>query len=193
MKKTVQGLTVSGAITTTGKGMGFLADPNDAKKDILIEAGNLNTALNGDSVEVRLTGTMPPRRAGDTPMKTGVVVKINARAKSAFVGTVDVERGQYFIMPDDKKMYTDIVVAENEAKKYNLEKDQKVQVRIDFARWTNPGQNPEGTIMRVLGHKGVNDVEMESIVLEKGFETGFPAAVEEEAKHIGEHEKIITS
>jgi len=193
MKKTVQGLTVSGTITTTGKGMGFLADPDDAKKDILIEAGNLNTALNGDSVEVRLTGTMPPRRSGDTPMKTGVVIKVNARAKSAFVGTVDVERGQYFIMPDDKKMYTDIVVAESEAKKHGLEKDVKVQVRIDFPRWTDPKKNPEGTILRVLGHKGVNDVEMESIVLEKGFETGFPAAVEEEAKHIGEHEKIIIS
>src|SRR5580704_6678798 len=100
--------TVAGIITTTGKGMGFLADPNDTEKDILIEAGNVNTALNGDTVEVRLTGMMPARRPGDTPMKTGVVIKVTARAKETFVGTVDFEQNCYFVMPDDKKMYTDI-------------------------------------------------------------------------------------
>jgi ribonuclease R len=199
MKKTATSPIVAGAITTTGKGMGFLADPNDDKKDILIEAANLNTALNGDTVEVRLTGTLPPRRAGDAPTKTGMVIKVTARAKETFVGTVDIERECYFIMPDDKKMYTDIVVSSDEIDRWNkkggdkLEKDVKVQVRIDFARWTDPTKNPEGTIVRILGHKGVNDVEMESIVLEKGFETGFPATVEEEAVKIGQFEKIITN
>ena len=37
-------------------------------------------------------------------------------------------------------------------------------------------------MIRILGQKGENDVEMEAIVLESGFETGFPADVEKEAE-----------
>ncbi len=183
---------ITGTVTTTAKGMGFIADPANVDKDILIEPGFLNTALNGDTVEVTVTGSMPPRKAGEPRTKTAEVVRVTARAKNTFVGTVDTENSRYFVIPDDKKMYTDIAISEDEARKHKLEKDQKVQVVIDFKTWTNPVRNPLGTITRTLGKKGDNDVEMESIVLEKGFETSFPPAVEDEAKEIGTVEKIIT-
>ena len=183
---------ITGTVTTTAKGMGFIADPANADKDILIEPGFLNTALNGDTVEITVTGSMPPRKAGEPRTKTAEVVRVTARAKNTFVGTVDTENSRYFVIPDDRKMYTDIAISEDEARKHKLDKDQKVQVVIDFKTWTNPVRNPLGTITRTLGKKGDNDVEMESIVLEKGFETSFPPAVEEEAKKIGTEEKIIT-
>ena len=183
---------ITGTVTTTAKGMGFIADPANADKDILIEPGFLNTALNGDTVEITVTGSIPPRKAGEPRTKTAEVVRVTARAKNTFVGTVDTENSRYFVIPDDRKMYTDIAISEDEARKHKLDKDQKVQVVIDFKTWTNPVRNPLGTITRTLGKKGDNDVEMESIVLEKGFETSFPPAVEEEAKKIGTEEKIIT-
>ncbi len=181
---------ITGPITTTAKGMGFIADPQNEDKDILVPIGSLNGALNGDTVEIELTGTMPARKAGEPDTKTANVLRVLSRAKESFVGTVDTEQGHFFVIPDDKKMYTDIVVLDHEAQKSNLEKDQKVQVRIDFTKWTDPKTNPVGTVLKVLGKKGINDVEMESIVLEKGFETGFPASVEQEAEHIGQTEKI---
>ena len=183
---------ITGTVTTTAKGMGFIADPANADKDILIEPGFLNTALNGDTVEITVTGSMPPRKAGEPRTKTAEVVRVTARAKNTFVGTVDTENSRYFVIPDDRKMYTDIAISEEEARKHKLEKDQKVQASIDFTTWTDSKRNPLGTITRTLGKKGDNDVEMESIVLEKGFETSFPPAVEEEAKKIGTEEKIIT-
>ena len=182
---------IVGTIITTRKGMGFIADPLNPDKDILVEEGFLNTALNGDTVEVG--GFDMGRDKKGEKIKTAKVQKIIARAKENFVGTVDTEQGMYFLIPDDKKLYTDIVISNDDAKKNNIEKDQKVLVKINFDAWKDPKRNPQGAVVRVLGKKGVNDVEMESIVLEKGFESTFPRPVEEEAEEIERVEKIITA
>ncbi|MEI6057684.1 MAG: ribonuclease R [bacterium] len=196
--------TITGTITTTRKGLGFISDPaadiKDKGTDIVIDVGFLNGALNGDTVEVRLTGkdaapksTRPPRPDAPKviPQRAGEVIRVIARARETFVGTVDVENGFFFIIPDDKKMYTDIAISPTDAAAAALKKDQKVQVSIDYAGWIDSKKNPVGKIIKVLGAKGDNNVEMESIVLEKGFQVGFPAAVEEEAALIERTEKII--
>jgi ribonuclease R len=206
--------TITGVITTTRKGLGFISDPanliKDRANDVAIEAGFLNGALNGDTVEVRLTGkniapkpmrsgqpTPQPgaqtRKAAPAPQRAGEVVRVISRARETFVGTVDIENTFFFIVPDDKKMYTDIAISPIEAAAVGLQKDQKVQVSIDYAGWTDPKKNPVGKVVKVIGKKGENNVEMESIVLEKGFEVGFPAAVEKEADEIEKNEKMITA
>ncbi len=181
---------IVGTIITTRKGMGYIADPLNADKDILVEEGFLNTALNGDTVEVG--DFAPGRDKKGEKIKTAKVHKVIARAKENFVGTVDTEQGMYFLIPDDKKLYTDIVIPNEEAKKHNIEKDQKVLVKINYEAWKDAKRNPQSSVVRVLGKKGINDVEMESIVLEKGFESSFPRGVEEEAEEIERVEKIIT-
>lgn len=165
-------------IVTTRKGMGFVKNPDDLEHDILVEAGFLNTALNGDTVEVQLNSKRSDKD------QTGEVVRVISRSKEFFVGTVDIERDVYFIIPDDKKMYTDFVISTDEAKKHQLQKDQKVQIKL--LPWNDPKKNPPGEIVKILGLKGDNNVEMESIVLEKGFAIGFPPAVDAEAEKIAE-------
>jgi ribonuclease R len=191
MKKQV----ISGVIKTTTKGFGFVGDPENEDKDIVVPAGNLNTALSGDTIEVEIIGTERNRKGEQE--KIGKVVRVITRAKDAFVGTIDVDHDMYFVIPDNRKMYTDIVIPPVEAERLAqigtpLQKDLKVQVKINFEKWAEPHKNPSGTILRILGKKGDNNVEMESIVLEKGFESSFPREVEEEAEHIEKVEKIIT-
>lgn len=186
---------ILGTIKTTAKGFGFIGDPENEEKDVVVEAGYLNGALNGDTVEVTITGTGKNKKGEKE--KLGKVLRVVTRAKEAFVGTVDTEQGMYFIIPDDKKMYTDIVISPAEAERLSkagtpLKKDDKVQVKINFDSWADVKRNPSGTVLRVLGTKGNNNVEMESIVLEKGFESSFPRGVEEEAENIEKNEKIIT-
>lgn len=181
-------MSIISTIITTRKGLGFIPDPTvseAARKkgeghDIMIDVGFLNTALNGDTVEVK---ELPPRRGrtGATE-KIGEVIRVITRAKQYFVGTIDTEQGMYFVIPDDKKMYTDFALNADEVKKHGLSKDDKVYVEL--LSWNDPKKNPLCTIVRVLGKKGTNDVEMESIVLEKGFEVGFPPAVDAEANTI---------
>lgn len=171
---------VTGKITTIRKGMGFVDDPKDAENDIVIEGQGLNFALNGDTVEVHVLSEK-------TEEKMGEVIKILERSRTTFVGTVEEREGKFGVIPDDKKMYVDFMLSPEEAKKVRA--GDKVQVAL--GEWRDAQKNPLGLILRVIGQKGNNNAEMESIVLEKGFETSFLAAVEKEAEEIERNEKKI--
>ncbi len=190
-------------VSTTRKGAGYIDDPDPKKDSVYIEEGALNTALNGDTVEFSVS----EKNIRGVKTKVGTITRIINRAKETFVGIVDFESisnaskgnssgGQTcIVIPDSKKMYVNISISSDEVKKRKddgkpLQKDDKIFVRI--SPWTDPKKLPEGKVLKILGKKGVNNVEMESIVLERGFEMAFPSAVEKEAKSIGQIEKKIT-
>lgn len=181
------GKLIVGQISTIAKGAGFLDDPAHEDASIYIEPGFLNTALNRDTVEVRITGTGKNKEGKSE--RTGQVARVITRARDKFVGVVIEDAGKLIIAPDDRKMYVKIDFASGEADKTT--KDDKVYVQL--LPWTDPKKNPQAKVLRILGKKGVNDVEMESIVLEKGFEVGFSAAVEKEAEEMGKSGKIISA
>lgn len=173
--------TVIGAISTTRKGAGYVdLSPRKGGKSlepsIYIEEGTLNTAMNGDTVEVRVGEKI----IRGLKQKTGEVLRIVTREKDTFVGIVSLEKEGMVVIPDDKKMYVNILIVPEDAA--GLEKDVKVQVKLE--PWTDSKKLPTAKVIRVLGKKGDNDVEMESIVLESGFEISFSPAVEKEAAEI---------
>jgi len=180
--------TLIGHISTTRKGAGYIDNSDPRKDSVYIEEGNLNTALNGDTVEVRFA--MKNIRGVKTSV--GEVLRIVERAKDHFVGIVDISNGEYVVIPDDKKMYTNIKLKAPKEKlqAVQLKKDDKVYVKM--LPWTDSKKLPEATLVKILGKKGVNNVEIESIVLEKGFEVGFPKAVEKEAEMIEKNERVIS-
>jgi ribonuclease R len=171
---------VTGEIKTIRKAIGFLPDPKDEENDIVVESDMLNFALNGDTVEVEIIYAKKDE-------KLGKVTKIIERSRSNFVGTVEERNGKFGVIPDDKKLYIDFMLSPSEAAK--VKAGDKVLVTL--GEWTDPMSNPEGQIVRVIGRKGENDVEMESIVLEKGFEYDYPKAVEKEADEIEKNKDKI--
>lgn len=182
IRKTERVTKIEGKITTTGKGLGFVANSLDPKsEDILIEAGSLQTALNGDTVEVEL---LPKRK--DT-RQTGKVVKILERKKTAFVGTIEKEHDHFFLVPDDKKMYADILLP-NDA---TLEKNVGEKAYVKITLWDITRASPEGQIIKILGKKGEHLVEMESIITERGISESFPKEVLDEADAIEKREKPL--
>ncbi|MBI5420905.1 MAG: ribonuclease R [Parcubacteria group bacterium] len=175
--------SVRGVIGITVKGVGYVTT-TEPGEDILIEPQFLNTALHGDEVEISLFPLVEEEKT------SGEVVGIIKRAKTEFVGTVDKREGASiaFVLPDDKKMYKDIFLSPAESRK--VHNDGKVLVEIK--KWDDPKRNPEGRVIKVLGKKGDNNVEMESIVLEKGFQIKFPKNVEKEANALGKRSKPIS-
>jgi len=171
---------ITGKMTITGKGVGYVKNP-EFKEDIEIQNPFLNTALHGDEVEVSLNAKEENKR------QNGEVVKIITRAKMGFVGVIDKENGYAFLVPDDKKMYVDIMIPAG--KNMGAVTGQKAFVMI--TNWTDPKKSPEGEVRQILGNKGDNDVEMLSIVLEKGFDTDFPDEVITEAHEIEKNERAI--
>lgn len=160
-----------GPVSVNTKGVGFF-DPNPEEKNrensIEIQPKDLNRALHGDTVEVELTGEKIKNRA------QGKVVRVIERAKDEFVGVIKKNDGKTFVIPDDQRLYVDIFLPETA----EVNEEEKVLVKIlDWDTLT-------GEVLKVIGHKGENNTEMESIVLEKGFRIEFPPAVEAEAEKI---------
>ena len=182
MEKEYKKSVTKGIISITSAGTGYVTAVGFSD-DVLIEQQFLNTALHGDEVEISVFPQIDKERL------SGEVTRILNRAKMEFVGTVDKrkESSIAFIIPDDKKMYVDIFISPVESGKVK----NNLKVLVQIKKWDDPKKNPEGKILKVIGKKGDNDAEMESIVLEKGFQTGFPPKVEKEAEILEKRSKPI--
>ncbi len=178
-KKTNQ-TTIEGKITTTGKGLGFIENPAGGE-DILIEAGKLNTALHGDNVRVILTGAKKEDRL------LGEVAAVLSRAREQFVGTVQKDETKCLVRPDNTKIYTGFLLDKEDEKK--VENNDKVLVK--FVKWEKGSENPIVSLLKIFGKKGVHEVEIQSIIFEKGFDSRFPKEVEAEAEKLKKQWNLI--
>ena len=163
--------TLEGPIAINTKGVGFfdIGEKRGASKvSIEIQPKNVNRAFNGDIVLISLLG----KKIKNRPQ--GKVEKIIKRTKDEFVGTIDKHDGKTYVIPDDRRMYVDIFLP----KEKSVQKNIKVLVKV--INWSIM----QGKMIKVIGQKGENNAEMESIVLEKGFRIEFPNAVELEAERI---------
>src|SRR3990167_4439711 len=182
MEKEYEKPAAKGIISITSTGTGYVTAVGFSD-DVLIEQQFLNTALHGDEVEISMFPQMDKERL------SGEVTRILNRVKMEFVGTVDKRKGSSvaFVIPDDKRMYMDIFLPPSESGKIK----NNLKVLAQIRKWDDPKKNPEGKILKVIGKKGDNNAEMESIVLGKGFQMGFPHNVEKEAEILGKKSKPI--
>jgi ribonuclease R len=196
-KEKAKKYSIKGTISTTAKGVGFVDVVVEGKgkiggsksKDndsIHIGEGLLNTALNGDLVDI----AVEEKRVQGKLNREGRVVKVLKRAKEHFVGIIKEGVGGFIVIPDDKKMYTNLDLVKENAGIVNVKVDDKVYVKM--IPWLNAEVAPRCKIVRILGQKGNNDVEMESIVLESGFEIDFPADVEKETEVVARNNHEIS-
>lgn len=166
---------VEGTIRVSSKGVGYV-EIEGMKEDIEISPAYLNTALDQDRVKIVLHGKVIGARA------TGEVVQVLFRNKTRFVGVIDREDGTFLLMPDDARMYRPILIPKQ--KLLGAEKGDKVFV--EMTHWTDPKKEPLGEVLQVLGKPDNHEVEMQAIVLERGFRTSFDPDVIVEAQKIPE-------
>ena len=156
---------------STGKAYLISADLTD---DVLIMPNNTNRALNGDLVKVFI---FPQRKNRKTE---GEVVEIIERAKTKFVGILQLSERFAFVVPDNTSMPVDIFIPKDNLNK--AKNNEKVLVEI--TDWPKNAKNPFGNIVHVLGKPGDNNVEMNSILAEFGFPLSFPKGVEKAAEQM---------
>lgn len=164
---------IIGEISLNHKGKGFI-NVEDQEDSIQVEPIDIGTALPGDVVEAETYTHIK----GDTFAK---VLKIIERKKTELVGTVvfDDASGHLLINPDNPKANIEIVVPKSDS--YNI--DDKVLVKIDIDNWTEDLKRyPDGEVVKVIGHKGENNTEMESIVIDRGFDINFSEELIQEAE-----------
>jgi ribonuclease R len=170
--------TVEGQIITTGKGIGFVKVP-DLEEDILIETPNLNTALPGDTVRVKILPEGVEDRRTKEKRTAGEVIAIISRAREQFVGTVVEEGGKIEVQPDNQKVYVNFEISDGE-----LEPRINQKVLVQMTGWEKEKEKPTGRIIKIFGMKGEHEVEIQSIIYEKGFVADFSEEIEAEAENI---------
>lgn len=164
---------VEGTIRVTPKGVGYVA-VEGMTEDLEIAPADLGTALDYDRVNVILLGKVQGRRQG------AEVTEILLRNKTKFVGVLEREGGSYFLEPDDIRMYRRILVPEQ----FLLGAKKGEKVYVEMTTWTDAKKEPMGKVIKILGTPDEHNVEMESIVLERGFQTSFDPDVDAAAEAI---------
>ena len=167
---------VEGTFNANQKGFGFVKIDGE-EEEIYISSENAKTALNGDIVLVKI---IEDKNA--SKKKEGKIIKIIKRNIERVVGTFKNSRNFGFVVPDDKKIGTDIFISK---KKFKGAKDnQKVVAKI--IKYPERGKNAEGEVIEVIGDKDVAGVDMLCLIKEYNLPYEFPEFVLEEASKIRE-------
>lgn len=175
--------TLTGTLSVNSKGIGFFKKSEKKDDDdIEIQTPRLHTALHNDEVEIKVL----PNKERDRVQ--GEVVAIHKRAKTNFVGVVERHGLGYALVPDDKRLYSDIHIPQ--ANINNAVPGDKVLVQI--LNWDSGEKYPIGKVLEIIGIHGEHNTEMRAIVLERGIAYDYPEAVVREAEEIGKKEKTIS-
>ena len=144
--------------------------------DILINARDMNGAIDGDTVKVLIS----TKKRKPTEKTEGEVIEIVKRGRSEIVGTIEIMPNYAFVVASSKKIYGDIFVSKNDLK--NAQHGDKVIVKI--TKYAEEERKMEGIVAEVLGKSGENNTEMHAILAEFGLPISFPVNIEKEADNI---------
>jgi ribonuclease R len=167
--------TVMGQLELTRSGMGYVI-VEELHRDVLVRPNDLNCALNGDKVRVRITKT-----SLGSGRSEGVITQVIERKQTEFIGKLEVKRNFAFFIADSEKPMPDIFVpltSIGEAKN-----NDRVVVRL--LKWEK-GQKPEGEVVCLLDASNENDLAMKEILVENGFPLSFSDNTIEECERISD-------
>ena len=171
---------LTGYIQFISKGGAFFIHPN-IQKDIYIHPSNLNKALNGDKVLIKIVSFKGKSE--------GKVLKVLERTKKEFTGILDGNKNIFFLIPDDKSVKTHFFIDKKHLN--GAKKGQKVKTK--FLSWPKHVKSPQVAVTEIIGNPGELNVEMNSILAEFGFPSRFPKRVLNEVELIKEPNYAIES
>ncbi|WP_320814224.1 ribonuclease R [Flavobacterium sp.] len=162
-----------GKLDMTSRKTGYFVC-DELEDDVFVPKQNLNHALDKDKVRVYIYN----RRSSRKP--EAEVLEILERAKTEFVGVIDIQKNFAFVTTTNAKMYTDIFIPKN-----NLGDAQNGDVvLVEMEDWPKKADSPFGRVIKVLGKPGEHDTEIHAILAEYGLPYDFPIEVEAYANKI---------
>lgn len=162
-----------GTIDMTSRKTGyFMCD--ELEDDVFIPFINLNHALDGDKVKAYIYNRRSSRRP------EAEVLEILERAKTEFVGVIDIQKNFAFVTTANAKMYTDIFIPKNKIG----EAEHGDVVLVKMEDWPKKADSPFGSVIKVLGKPGEHNTEIHGILAEYGLPYDFPIEVEAYANKI---------
>lgn len=163
---------IEGIVDATARGAAYIV-VDGLPEDVYVPQKYMAKAMHGDKVEVVL-------RAKKTGKPEGIISKIIQRSVNELVGTIQINGNVAFLVPNNSKLNTDFFVP---IEKLNGAKTGE-KVRAKFTDWPDHAKSPYAHVIEVLGNPGESKVEMESILIDKGFPLAFKPETEAEAAKI---------
>jgi len=157
--------TFDGIFKVGKNGIGYVTHKDTGFAVMIPPQHNLH-ALNMDKVTVVITS----KQEG-----LGKISEITRRAKSVYAGTIEKRNTDIWFIPSDSREPEMKVAPVTPLAENNLKK----KVVVKLGTWIV--DTPTCEVVRSLGEPGMNDTEMNAIVLEKGFDGAFPESVLAEA------------
>ena len=165
---------VKGEISISSGNFGFL-DIN-GQASVFIPGAYLNTAMNGDTVLVRIL-----KESSDNKKREGEVYKVIKRNRDVIVGVFEHNLSFGFVRPRNSPK--DIYIPKKLIR--GAKTGDLVAVKVDF--WGDDERKPEGGIMSILGSPKDTEALISSLLLNEGIEEKFPNEVLQELDKIDEN------
>ncbi|GKV69937.1 ribonuclease R [Sporosarcina sp. NCCP-2716] len=165
---------VRGKFIGHAKGFGFVTPETEGMDDIFIPPTEVNSAMNGDIVLVRVSSSSHGDR------REGSIIRIAERKTTKVVGTYQDNRGFGFVIPDDKKLPMDIFIAKGD----NLGAIEGHKVVVEITEFPSDRKSATGKVIQLLGHKNDPGVDILSIIYKHGIEIEFPDEVMKQTDNV---------
>jgi ribonuclease R len=144
--------------------------------DIFVAAHNMEEALHGDRVVVRIERHRADGRS------EGRIVQILERRLQTIVGRYDVDAvGLGFVTPFDRRMIADVHIPRGEAR----DADPGDMVTVEVMQWPTATRGPIGRIVEVLGDIDAPGVDTEIILRKHGIPDAHSDDAVKEARRLG--------
>ncbi len=160
-----------GSLEVTSRGFGIVT-VEEGGEEIFIQPDNLGDAAHDDTVEVSLLAQSTKQKERGA-RREGEVVRIIKRGIQTFVGTVERNHKQFFVVPDERRLAREISIA----KEYLHEAKEGDKVVVKMTVWGKHHQNSEGQVVEVLGKSGELSAEIKSVAREYHLMIEFPKEV----------------
>jgi len=158
------------------KGFGFVAPEVEGMDDVFIPPHEVNGAMNGDTVLIRVVNATSGGR------REGAITRVVERKTTKVVGMYQNNKGFGFVVPDDKKLPMDVFIGKGDS----LDAVDGHKVVVEITDWPVDGKSATGMVTQILGHRNDPGVDILSIIHKHGIEVDFPQAVLDQANKIPE-------
>ncbi|MBK5246062.1 MAG: ribonuclease R [Peptostreptococcaceae bacterium] len=170
---------IKGTLMKHKKGFGFVVPEEETDNDIFISKDDMNNAMNGDTVSVRVTGS-----GTGTDKREGIIETIVKRNITEIVGTFDSSSNFGFVIPDDKRQNDDVFIKKKDFK--GAKKGDKVVVTI--SKYPEKGHKAEGVISEIISRYGEIGGDIKALIRSYNLIKTFPSSVNAEATAISKKE-----
>ncbi len=167
---------VTGRVQVHPRGFGFVTpdrSPEGIAGDVYIAGTNLNQAMHGDRVVVRV------ERRSDRGRAEGRILRIVERAAAQLVGRYDADG---YVVPLDRRLPMDVQIPGGErggASAGDL-------VVAELTRYPTPTRSPAGRVVEVLGTLDTPGVDVRVVLRAHGIPDAHDPQAVDEAQRLGD-------